>query len=157
MPNPALPKPALPWTGACRCGQVRLKVSVPPLLSMACHCTGCQRMTGGPYSLSVAIPTEGFEVTAGEPVIGGLHGPIRHYHCPYCMSWVFTRAEGLDWFVNVRTPMLDVAAELPAPFIETFTSEKLPWVANVAQRSYPAFPSMEEYGELTQAYMAQSV
>lgn len=57
----------LPCEGSCRCGQVRLKINAKPLLTMACHCTGCQRMTAGPYSLSAAIPSEGFEVTEESP------------------------------------------------------------------------------------------
>jgi predicted ABC-type ATPase len=61
----------LPWEGGCRCGQVRLRITAPPLLSMACHCTGCQTMSASAFSLSLAIPTQGFEVVAGEPVIGG--------------------------------------------------------------------------------------
>ena len=76
-------RPDLPWEGGCRCGKVRIKVSAPPLLSMACHCTGCQKMTASAFSLSLAIPAEGFEVTEGEPVIGGLHGADHHYHCPF--------------------------------------------------------------------------
>ena len=38
----------LPLEGGCRCGQVRLKISAPPLLTMACHCTGCQKMSPAP-------------------------------------------------------------------------------------------------------------
>jgi hypothetical protein len=57
--------------GGCRCGQVRFKVTLPPFLTMACHCTGCQRMTGSAFSLSAAFPTQGFSVIRGEPVIGG--------------------------------------------------------------------------------------
>jgi len=68
----------LPWDGGCRCGEVRLRVTAPPLLAMACHCTGCQRMSSSAYSLSLAIPTAGFEVVAGEPVRGGLRGPLHH-------------------------------------------------------------------------------
>ncbi len=26
----------LPWEGGCRCGNVRLRVTAPPLLAMAC-------------------------------------------------------------------------------------------------------------------------
>lgn len=63
-------------TGQCRCGQVRFTVSQAPLLTMACHCRGCQRMSASAFSLSAAIPLEGFAVTQGEPVIGGLHGEI---------------------------------------------------------------------------------
>jgi len=65
---------------------------VAPLLAMACHCTGCQRMSASAFSLSAAIPTAGFAVLKGEPVLGGLHGAAHHYFCPHCMSWVFTRA-----------------------------------------------------------------
>src|SRR5688572_3174914 len=93
----------LPWAAACRCGLVRMQVTAPPLITGACHCSGCQRMTAGPYSLSVAVPASGFAVVAGEPVIGGLHGASRHYHCPHCKSWLFTRPEGMDeMMVNLR-------------------------------------------------------
>ena len=27
----------LPWEGGCRCGEVRFRVTAPPLLSAACH------------------------------------------------------------------------------------------------------------------------
>ena len=138
----------LPFEGGCRCGQIRLKISTPPLLTMACHCTGCQKMSSSAYSLSAAIPAEGFEVTQGEPVIGGLHGASRHFFCPHCMSWMFTRPEGLDWFVNLRPTMLDDPAWF-TPFVETWTSEKLPWATTPAVHSYAALPAMEEYEALT--------
>src|SRR4051812_27838516 len=105
----------LPWEGACRCGQVRVRVSAPPMMTAACHCTGCQRMRSSAFSLSVTIPADRFAVTAGEPVIGGLHGATRHYFCPHCLTWMFTRPEGMDWFVNLRSTMLDHADRL-APF-----------------------------------------
>src|SRR4030095_3779468 len=78
---------SLPWKGGCRCGQVRFRISAPPLLTGACHCIGCQRMAGGAFSLGVVVSDEAFEVIEGKPVIGGLHGEVPHYFCPYCMSW----------------------------------------------------------------------
>lgn len=78
-----MPKPTLPMEGGCRCGQIRLRISAPPILTMACHCTGCQKMSASAFSCSAAIPSDGFEVIQGEPVIGGLHGDdIHHYHAP---------------------------------------------------------------------------
>jgi hypothetical protein len=65
--------------GTCRCGRVAIEISAPPLVTMACHCAGCQKMSASAFSLSVAIPSEGFRVTAGEPVIGGLRGEARHH------------------------------------------------------------------------------
>ncbi len=144
-------RPALPWDGGCRCGKLRFRIAAPPMLTMACHCTGCQRMTASAYSLSLAVPTEAFEITAGESVLGGLRGDIAHHHCPQCMSWVFTKAKGLDWFVNVRATMLDDATWY-SPFIETWTAEKLSWASTPAVHSFPEFPTFDQYGELTKAF-----
>ncbi|MGO6815544.1 GFA family protein [Rhizobium leguminosarum] len=144
----------LPMEGGCRCGRVRLKISAPPLLTMACHCTGCQKMTSSAYSLSAAIPSEGFEVTQGEPVIGGLHGVTKHYFCPHCMSWMFTRPEGMNWFVNLRATMLDDPNWFK-PFIETWTSEKLSFAETGAVHSYAALPEMDAYEGLVKEYMSR--
>ncbi len=145
----------LPLLGGCRCGQVRLAIHEAPMLTMACHCSGCQRMTASAFSLSVLITSKGFDVTKGEPVIGGLHGDTRHYFCPHCMSWMFTRPPGRDDLVNVRATMLDDASWF-APFIETFTSEKLPWVTTPAVHSFKAFPAVEDYLKLVEEYCKQA-
>lgn len=141
----------LPWSAGCRCGQVRMRVTQPPLLTMACHCAGCQRMTASAFSLSIAIPTPGFEVVQGEPVIGGLHGPSRHYHCPHCKSWLFTRPDGLDHFVNLRATMLDDHRWF-VPFAETCTDEGLPWAKTGAVHSFGNIPPLEAYGPLVAEY-----
>lgn len=145
----------LPWEGSCRCGQIRLKVSSPPLLTMACHCRGCQRMTASAFSLSIAIPSVGFSIIQGEPTIGGLHGATRHYFCPYCKSWMFTRPEGIEEFVNVRTTMLEDASRF-APFIETWTKEKLPWAKTSAIHSFETLPKYEDYAGLVEEYAQQA-
>jgi hypothetical protein len=148
----AMDKPTLPWDGECRCGALRFKVTKPPMLTGACHCTGCQRMTGSAYSLTVTVPADGFEVTKGEPVLGGLRGPVaHHHHCPQCLSWVFTRAEGMDWFVNIRATMLDDPGWFE-PYIELWTSERLPWATTSARRSFERDPQMTEWNALIEAY-----
>lgn len=140
--------------GGCRCGQVRFRAMAAPLLTMACHCRGCQKMTSSAFSLSAAIPADGFEVTQGEPVIGGLHGPSRHYFCPHCMSWMFTRPEGIDFFVNIRSTLFD-AAEWSEPFMETWTSEGLPWAKTPAVHSFDALPPQDVYPGLIAEYQAK--
>jgi hypothetical protein len=144
-------RPQLPSEGGCRCGQVRLRISKPPLLTLACHCTGCQHMSASAFSLSAAIPSDGFEVISGEPVIGGLHGAARHYHCPHCKSWMFTRPDVVDWFVNVRPTMLDDPSWF-TPFIETMTKEKLPWAQTPAVHSFDVFPPMDAYEGLIREF-----
>jgi hypothetical protein len=136
----------LPALGRCRCNEVELRISATPLMTGACHCRGCQRMSSSAYSLSVAIPTPGFEVTRGEPVIGGLRNPAqKHFFCPRCMTWMFTRA--MPEFVNVRATLLDDATWF-SPFMETWTRTRLPWASTPAVRSYEEFPPMEDYEKL---------
>ena len=142
----------LPWEGGCRCGEVRFRVTKPPMLTGACHCTGCQKMTGGAYSLTLTLPPDGFDVTKGEPVIGGIHGPqVHHHHCGRCMSWLFTRVDEFDFFVNVRATMLDDPSWV-APYMEVWTSEGLPGVRTGAAKSYATQPEMDEYEGLMAAF-----
>ncbi|CAN5261054.1 GFA family protein [soil metagenome] len=141
--------------GQCRCGRVHIRISAPALLTMACHCRGCQRMTASAFSLTVAVPTPGFAVTRGETVPGALHGASRHEHCAWCLSWLFTRPEGMDAFVNVRSTMLDDPEAFP-PFIETMTSEKLSWVTTPAKHSFETWPPMEAFDGLIADYVGQT-
>lgn len=147
---------SLPWAGGCRCGRLRFTISAPPLLSSACHCTGCQRMTASAFSLSLAVPAEGFAVTEGKPVVGGLHGASQHFFCPHCLSWVFTRPEGLDWLVNVRSTMLDDARWV-VPFIEFWTSEGLPWARTPALHSFETQPDLDAFPPLLAEFQEKGV
>ena len=110
-------------------------------------------MTASAFSLSVAVASDAFSVKQGDTAIGGLHGPTRHFFCAYCMSWLFTRPDGLEQIVNVRTTMLDDPSPY-SPYIETFTSEKLDWAATSAVRSFEAFPPFESYEGLVRDYQA---
>ena len=145
-----MPRPTLPLNGACRCGRVQIRISVPPLLTMACHCTGCQRMSGSAYSLSAAIPSEGFAVTEGEPVVAGASPEAGHHFCPHCMTWMFTRPEE-GGFVNVRATSFDDTTGY-APFMETYTVEKLPWATTGAAHSFERFPEPKDYPPMLKAF-----
>jgi hypothetical protein len=145
----------LPREGGCLCGKVRFRIAAPPLLTMACHCKGCQRLTASAFSLSAAVPADGFEVTQGEPIIGALHGEHRHFFCDHCKSWLFTRAAGMDWFVNVRSTMLDDPADFSTPFIETAAAEKLPWVTTPVVRSFDGFPEISAMTKAVEEFAAR--
>jgi hypothetical protein len=156
--------PELPWEGGCRCGKLRFRITRPPLLTMACHCRGCQRMSASAFSLSIAIPSDGFEILAGEAVLGGLHGEggddpegnrARHQHCDWCKAWVFTRIVPEIGFLNVRATMLDDHHWF-APFVETQIQEKLAWANTPAKHSFAGFPPMERYAGLIADYAAET-
>jgi hypothetical protein len=149
----ALPSPDAPHAGHCRCGRTTIAITAPPIMTAACHCRGCQRMSASAFSLTALVPVAAFVVTAGSPVRGGIKGPqLDHNFCPDCMSWMFTRIAGMD-FVNVRPTMLD-DPRWAVPFIETVTAEKLPWATTPARHRYAHYPPPEDYGPLMAEFAA---
>lgn len=143
----------LPVEGACMCGQVKMRVSAPPIITMACHCKGCQKLSASAFSLTAMVPVDGFEVIAGQTQIGALHGANPYHYCPSCLNWLYTSLSGAP-FVNVRPTMFDVPA-WSTPFIESYITEKLPWARTSARHSFAQFPAMEDYGRLMAEFAAQ--
>jgi hypothetical protein len=140
----------LPWHASCLCGAVQMHITQAPVASMACHCRGCQKLTSGPYSLSLLIPETGFSVTQGEPVLGGLHAENQQLYCPDCKNWLFTRPAGLP-FVNFRPAMLDDAGWV-RPILETMTRERLAFAETGAEFSFEGFPAPDDFGPIVSAF-----
>ncbi|NVZ24555.1 GFA family protein [Pseudomonas gingeri] len=138
-------------TGSCRCGAVAFELRAEPIITTACHCTGCQKMTASAFSLTALVLAEHFVVTRGTPVTGGLRGATRHLFCPDCLTWVFTRPDGNDSVIGVRSTLLE-NPERFRPFMETWTSEKLSWAATGAAHSFERFPEPHEYAALAEKY-----
>jgi hypothetical protein len=138
-----------PATGQCLCGRVRFELAADPLLTMACHCRGCQRLTGGAYSLSTLYLRAAFRVTEGsdQVVRGGLQGEHGQFHCAFCKCWLFTEPNGLDDFVNVRTAMLDDPPQ-DRPFIALNLAEGFEWAATPAAHRYDNQPADDEWPAL---------
>ena len=143
-------------TGGCRCGKVRFALAGAPMLTAACHCRECQHMTGGAFSLSSGYARDALTIIEGEDqlVLGGAQQSNKHWHCAFCKSWLYTEPQGIENFVNVRTPMLDAPPQEP-PFVETFRAEGFPWAETGAARTYAALPEMHEWPLLIQAFTAR--
>lgn len=137
--------------GHCRCGAAQMEVEGPPVLTSACHCRGCQRMTSGPYALSALYAEDRFTLGSGPTVIGGLRGATQHYFCPTCLSWLFTRPDGLENMVNIRTPLLEDAASFP-PFVELYRAEGLQGIHSGAPHSFERAPGIDEFLRLAESY-----
>jgi hypothetical protein len=149
---PLMDKISYPVTGSCRCGQTKIELNAPPVLTAACHCRGCQKMSASAFSLTAMCKSESFRVTSGSPVKGGAKGPeLDHYFCPECKTWMFTRITGMDAFVNVRPTMFDQQSPV-APYIETMTAEKLPWVNIPVQHSFTGFPPVADFMSLLDSF-----
>src|SRR6188472_2426016 len=86
-----------PITGRCLCGAVTYTVDAEPMVQAACHCTDCQRQTGNPFSVIVAVPRDAFsaegDTIASFTTVGEDHGgDTERSFCSACGSPLFSIA-----------------------------------------------------------------
>ncbi len=137
----ALPQP--PFEGACLCGTVKIRVTAPPLLTLACHCRDCQKFSASAYSLTTMFPADSVTMS-GDLITGGLGATDRRHHfCASCLNFVYSQVKGSEHRINLRTSLLDNAAAFH-PFVELMTDEKLPWATVPVVQSFPRFPQTRE-------------
>lgn len=58
---------ALRATGGCQCGAVRYTVELPIAECNLCHCRMCQKASGGPFMVFIAVPSRTVTWTRGAP------------------------------------------------------------------------------------------
>lgn len=149
----ALPKP--PFHGSCLCGAVHIKISAPPLLTFACHCHDCQKLSASAYSLTTMFPKASFSCT-GELSRGGLLSSSRaHYFCKLCLNFIYSQTAGDTQHINLRTSVLSEADSFP-PFVELMTDRKMTWAHVPATHSFPRYiATLADLQALMESYSDQ--
>ncbi|MDX6583564.1 MAG: hypothetical protein QOI10_2748 [Solirubrobacterales bacterium] len=129
--------PPKPITGHCLCGAVTYTADAEPVIQAACHCTDCQRQTGNPFSVIVAVPAGAFEVE-GETLAtfattGEDHGgKTERSFCSACGSPMFSVAAVAPGLIFIKAGSLDDASWLE-PSVEAWTSSAQPWTPRFEQ------------------------
>jgi hypothetical protein len=108
--------------GACLCGHVRFRLDGGPIVTHACHCTQCQRITGSAFAVNLMIEADRVAVEAGD-VARTEDGQAA---CPRCGTrlWAYHPMFG-EKAVFVKAGVL---AGGRAPDVHCFTSTKQPWL-----------------------------
>ncbi|HYW76511.1 MAG TPA: GFA family protein [Gammaproteobacteria bacterium] len=120
-----------PYTGGCLCGGVRYKVSEPPTHTFYCHCTDCQKETGGPFASEIFVRAEAVSVTGAMDyydVIGDSGKRVRRERCHRCGSPLVTEFDSDPTFICIKACSLDDASGL-APACHLYVKSKQPWDA----------------------------
>ena len=101
--------PDLPLAGGCLCGAVRFEVTAPLGGAVYCHCTRCQRRTGGSASASARVAAGSLRVTAGGEFLRSWEpeGGFAKVFCGECGSALFGRAPGSEEISLVRMGVID--------------------------------------------------
>lgn len=120
-----------PLTGRCLCGGVTYSAEAEPVIQAVCHCTDCQRQTGNPFSVIVAVPRDAFNVEGDTLAMfattGEDHGgQTERNFCSACGSPIFSAAAVMPEMIFLKAGSLDDASWLE-PAVEAWTSSAQPW------------------------------
>jgi hypothetical protein len=119
-----------PFTGTCQCGEVRYVVKSEPIITVACHCRDCQKLSASAFSLTMLIPAESFELISGNlqvferPVESG--GSALCYFCSTCGNRVYHGSPQLPGYYRLKPGGLDDTSKI-LPQAHVWTSRAQPW------------------------------
>ena len=113
-------------TGGCLCGAVRFRVTAKPLMAYYCHCTMCQKSTGGPFVTSATIPVEAFAFTKGEPGAYESSPGFVRLSCGTFGTPLGMQAKDDPKLTTIRLGCLDDPNSI-RPKFHIFTSTQVSW------------------------------
>ncbi len=116
--------------GGCLCETVQYEWQGESASATYCHCTDCQKATGGPYTVGVAVDGAGLSISSGKPkgytTIADSGNKITREFCPDCGSPLFTRAEACPGKVFIKAGSL-ASPEIIKPTHQTWIEMAVPW------------------------------
>ena len=119
-----------PYPGHCLCGRIRFRLNAQPLTLYACHCTDCQRRSGGALLLSMLVHRESLEVLEGTPeLVSSVAGDGRERRnrvCPACRIRLWSEPVHRPRLAILRPGMLEQAGSF-MPIAHQFVRSALPW------------------------------
>ena len=118
--------------GGCACRKVRYRLQTQPIVVHCCHCTWCQRESGGAFAVNAVIEADRVELLGDAPEridtpsASGKGQAI--FRCPECKVAVWSHYAGAgDAAHFIRAGTLDHPSACP-PDVHIFTASKQPWV-----------------------------
>lgn len=119
--------------GGCLCGAVRYESQAEPVMIAVCHCSTCQKNTGGAFSLNVgvaedSVTIEGESLVSYEDRAGASGKPFYRRFCSRCGSPISGHGEAYAGLVFLKAGTLDDPSWVK-PSAHIWCSEKQPWVS----------------------------
>jgi len=143
-----------PWSGSCLCGKVQYLLNEHPLAFYACHCTDCQRRTGGAMRLAMWVNRSALQVTQGEPLLLtfalGNGRERRAKSCRDCDTRLWAEPNDKPSMASLLPGTLHNSREFE-PVAHLWMKSALPWVVVPPGAAvYETQP--ERSGELTRLW-----
>jgi hypothetical protein len=119
-----------PYRGTCMCGQIQFQLNAEPITLYACHCTDCQRRSGGALLLSMWVHRDALEVLDGTPkLVSSIATDGRERKnqvCPACEVRLWSEPVHRPKLAILRPGLLHQARDFK-PIAHQFVRSALPW------------------------------
>ncbi len=116
-------------TGGCLCGGIRFELTEPVTAAGYCHCTRCQRRTGGATSAQARIDGSTFRLLQGEELIRCWRHPDGGFEkcfCSGCGAHLFSRDPAGSGQMSIRLGAFDGDPGV-RPAWRAFVAYAAPW------------------------------
>ena len=120
----------LPAKGSCQCGNITYEVTREPLVTVACHCRDCQKLSTSAFSVTMLLERTGFDLLSGElsswerPTEAG--GTAVCWFCPVCSNRIYHENPDVPDIVRLKPGTLDDTSVLE-PIGHVWTCREQPW------------------------------
>ncbi|NKB36058.1 MAG: aldehyde-activating protein [Gammaproteobacteria bacterium] len=128
--------------GGCLCGEVRYSGEAEPMMVVVCHCTDCQKHSGGACSINVLLPRDvlQFEGQLNTYIGKGDSGhDVNRKFCGNCGSAIYNLPALMQDIFVLKAGTLDDVSWLE-PTVEIYCDSAQEW-AKIAE-GVESFPGM---------------
>jgi len=148
-------KVAMPQPGGCFCGALRYQLSAPPLMIYNCHCTNCQKITGGAFTVAATVIESALVFTKGAPKRMAWKADSGNdrfgLFCGDCGSRIANGQTPSTGLLSLRAGTFDDTSWVE-PVGDIWTKSAQGWVTF---RGLTAEGQPRDYGPFIEAYRAQ--
>ena len=125
----------LPAGGSCQCGNVTYEVNGEPLVTYACHCRDCQKLSASAFSLTMVLKRSEFSILSGQlkswqrPTASG--GVAVCWFCPDCGNRILHENPEMPDFIRLKPGTLEDTGDLK-PQAHVWTCREQRWLRHFA-------------------------
>lgn len=128
-------------SGGCLCGKVRYALAGEPLATVICHCTNCQKQSGGAFSVNLIATEKDLSIEGALRTFddaGDSGNAVHRRFCPDCGSPIISALAASPGIVALKAGTLDDPSGL-SPQMQVWCDSRQDWVAFAADM--PGFPA----------------
>ena len=98
-------------TGGCACGGIKYQVNSKPLAMFNCHCSDCQKASGGTFVAVALFKEKDLSIRSGSPKYFRTYGESKRWtdrgFCQNCGTPLFAKGEIAPGLISIKPGSLN--------------------------------------------------